>query len=171
MDICDTLRPVNAGMVYRLNGGFGWRVAGDNAKNDGILATLEVGYQSPVFWDRFSIESGTSLDLFGETEHLAAYLQFNYHLQRRWTLSLHTMAGGVSDDKEKTAVSDPNSSGEDKQDFGGITHGALQISYRADQNFFLGFRAGMEWQLYGKSGGDQGTQLSLFTLLNLAYHY
>ena len=165
MDPIDTSRVFSPGLVYRLNMGFGLRVAGDNAKNDGILGNLEIGYQSRIFLDRFSTESGTTIDLFGETSHFGAYFQINYHPHRDWIIGVRGMAGGVSDEKEKTAP------GEDEQDFGFITHGSVQVSYQLDPHFWLGARTGMEWQVYGKSGGDQGTQASLLAFLNLAYRF
>jgi len=165
MDPIQIPESLNPGLIYRLNGGFGFRIAGDNAHNDGILGTLEIGYQTRRIGKYFSFESGSSLDLFGETEHLAAYFQINYHPDARWVLSLRSLWGGVSDEKEKAAV------GEDKQDFGLIANGCLQGSYRLDQNFYIGLRSGLEWQVFGKSGGDQGTQVGLVSYLNLAYHH
>jgi len=166
MDTVENDPSTNSGMIYRLNAGFGFRVAGNNAKNDGILGNLEIGYQSkPFLGGRFSTETGTSIDLFGETSHVGAYFQLNYHINRFWTLGLRGLAGGISDEKEQRAPT------EDEQDLGALTHGALQLSYRLDKNFFLGARVGAEWQFYGNSSGDQGTQMSLFSYLNLAYHF
>ena len=165
MDIFEKTRVLNPGTPLPANMGFGLRIAGDQAKNDGILGNLEIGYQSQIFLDRFSTESGTTIDLFGETSHFGAYFQLNYHPHRSWIIGLRGAAGGVSDEKERSA------NGGDEQDFGFIAHGAAQVSYRLDEHFFLGMRGGMEWQVYGKSGGDQGTQASLMGFLNLAYHF
>lgn len=170
MSFLDPTQGFDPGMTYRLNAGFGFRVAGDNAKNDGLLGTLEIGYRTGRFGDHFSLETGSSLDLFGETQHLAAYAQLNYHPHQDWILSLRTMAGGVSDDKEKTAAA-ANPSGEDEQDLGAVTHGSLQVSYRVEPSVFLGMRSGLEWQIYGKSGGDQGTQVSWINLFHLGYQF
>lgn len=165
MTSLENFQLLSPGMVYRLNAGFGLRIAGDNANNDGVLGNLEIGYQSQSFFGKFSTETGTSIDLFGETSHVGAYFQLNYHINQSWILGLRGLAGGVSDEKEQRAISD------DAQDFGAMTYGALQLSYRLDKNFYLGIRGALEWQIFGKSSGDQGTQASLLSFLNLAYHF
>ena len=165
MDLISPCSPQmqNPGLIYRLNTGIGFRLAGENAQNDGILGEFDIGYQSEPLSDHYSLEAGSSIDLFGETQHVEAYVQFNYHPHRQWVLSLRTTGGGVSDEREQANA-------DDKQDFGAILNGSLQISYRLDKNFWLGLRSGVDAQAYGKSGDDQGTQYSLANYLSLAYH-
>lgn len=159
----------NSGIVYRLNVGYRLRIGGETANNDGIQADMDIGYRSRRFCqDRFSLESGSSVDLFGETEHLGAYLQFNYHLRDSWILSVRALGGGVSDDKETNGGNVATASG-DSDDFGGIYGLFLMGGYRLDENFVAGVRGGYLVETFGKGGGDQGTQHSLMGLLSLAY--
>lgn len=153
-----------SGIVYRMNAGYRLRIAGDNAHNDGIQAEMDFGYRSRRFFaDQFSLETGSSTDLFGETQNLTAYFQLNYHASERWTLSLRALGGGVNDEKETTAP------GSDNDDFGGLFGGAVLGAFQLDKNFFAGLRCGYQAEVFGAGGGDQGTQHSLSTLLNLAY--
>lgn len=156
------------GLLYRLNAGVRFRIEGQDAQNDGLHADLDIGYQSLRYANRrLSLETGSTLDLFGETEHLGAYLQFNYHSSDRLTFSLRTIGAGVNDDKEG-AASDP---AVDSDDLGGLFEADLIGAYRLDRNFILGLRIGYNLQAYGEDGTDQGTQHSLSTLANLAYQF
>jgi len=160
------------GLIYRFNTGYQFRIGGSDAKNDGILAQMDIGYQSGIFLEHFSIETGSSVDFFGETEHLAAYFQFNYHYQPRWIFSLRLTGGGIEDEKEKTPSSTlPVSSQkpEDKQDGGGLFDVSMLGSYSLGQNFQVGLRVGFNIQAYGNGPEDQGTQYSLSLLSHLAY--
>jgi hypothetical protein len=161
----------NSGMLYRLHAGYGFRIAGGNAENDGMLAQMDIAYRTTPLFGPFSLEAGSSLDFFGETEHMAAYLQLNYHANERWIISLRGFGGGVKDKKEPTAATTPTNTEKDTDDLGGIVQAWLGGSYRLDQKFDLGAALGMDWELYGKSGGDQGTQISLVNYLNLAYRF
>ena len=155
-----------SGLIYRLNAGYRFRIAGSDAQNDGIQADMDIGYQSKRFYrDKFSLETGSTLDLFGETEHLGAYLQLNYHHRDHWIFSVRAMGGGVNDDREAAA-------GEgDSDDLGGIFGVSWLGSYRLDENFIAGIRASYFGEAYGNAGGDQGTQHSLAGLLHLAYKF
>src|SRR5918996_4032260 len=112
------------GLICRFHAGYRLRLVGDSANNDGIQAEMDFGYQTRKFFDgRLTLETGSTLDLFGETEHLAAYIQANFHPKDRWVLALRAMGGGVSDDKEPSRTSTaPSGSAEaqDSDDFGGI---------------------------------------------------
>jgi hypothetical protein len=163
--------PEKSGLIYRLHAGYGFRLSGGDAENDGMLAQMDIAYRTEPLFGNFSLESGSSLDFFGETEHLAAYLQLNYHAGDRWMFSLRGFGGGVKDKKEPTAVTTLQNTEQDTDDLGGIFQGWLMGSYRIDQRFDVGAAAGLGWELYGKSGGDQGIQMSLVNYLNLAYHF
>lgn len=172
----DSIQKAKAdGLLYRLNAGYRFRVAGSNAHNDGIHADIDIGYQSQRFaGGHLSLETGSSIDLFGETSHLGAYLQLNYHATDRWILSLRSIGAGAEDDKEaSSATTQVNGtvSTTDREDFGGLFEADLLGSYRLDRNLLLGLRCGYNLQAYGHEGGDQGTQHSIATLLNLAYHF
>jgi len=163
------------GLIYRMNAGYRFRFAGSNAQNDGIQAEMDIGYRSKRFFDnRFSLETGSSIDLFGETEHLGAYLQLNYHHRDHWIFSLRAMGGGVSDDKESkpstTAASTAGKQG-DSDDLGGVYGFSLMGAYRLDANFIAGVRIGYLGEAFGNGDGDQGTQHSLVMLANLAYQF
>jgi hypothetical protein len=168
--------PDRTGLIYRLNAGYRFRIGGGNAHNDGIQAEMDIGYQSRRFFDGYlSIETGSSLDLFGETEHLGAYFQLNLHYRDHWIFSARAMGAGINDDKEQKNSPTPPSSApeksEDSDDFGGAVDLSLMAAYRLDRNFLFGLRAGYHLQAYGNGGTDQGTQHSLATLLNLAYQF
>ena len=162
--------PEKSGLLYRLHAGYGFRLGGGNAENDGILAQMDIAYRSTPLFGDFSLEAGSSMDFFGETEHLAAYLQLNYHANDRWIFSLRGFGGGVKDKREPTTNVAVNTAEKDGDDLGGIVQAWLGGSYRLDDKFDLGAAVGLDWELYGKSGGDQGTQLGLVQYLNLAYH-
>jgi len=154
------------GLIYRFHAGYRFRFAGDSAKNDGIQAEMDIGYQSGrIFNGRLSFETGSTIDLFGETEHLGAYVQANFHPKERWVLALRGMGGGVSDDQESPSPS------KDSDDFGGIFEFSFMTFYQFDKNLSVGTRLGYNLQHFGKDGGDQGTQHGLSTLLNLAYYF
>lgn len=150
-------------LLFRLHGGYGFRLGGDDAQNDGILGQFDIAYRSEPLIGPLSLESGSSLDLFGETQHLAAYLQLNLHITSRFNLGLRGFGGGVKDDRETVPAS-----GEDTDDLGGIVQAWLMGEYQIKQNFTLGATVGLDWQFYG-DGGDQGTQWGLLSLLSLSY--
>jgi len=163
------------GLIYRMNAGYRFRFAGSDAQNDGIQAEMDIGYRSRRFFgDRFSLESGSTIDLFGETEHLGAYLQLNYHHRDHWIFSARAMGGGVSDNKEaKPTATTPAAAkaSEDSDDLGEIFGFSLMGAYRLDANFILGARIGYIGEAFGNGPGDQGTQHSLTMLANLAYQF
>lgn len=156
-------------MQFRLHAGYGFRLGGSDAQNDGILGQVDIAYRSSPLFGPFTLEAGSSLDFFGETEHLAAYLQLNYHLSPRFSLALRGFGGGVKDDRESDSNT-PSTNG-DTDDLGGIVQGWLMGEYRINPQFSVGAAVGLDWQLYGKSGGDQGTQLGLVNFLNLGYRF
>ncbi len=156
-------------LLLRMNAGYGFRVWGGDAQNDGILGQMDLAYRTALLGGRISIESGSSLDFFGETEHLAAYLQINYHPSRRFNLGLRGFGGGIQDDRELQPASSPNAVGEDTDDLGGIVQGWIMGEYRIDEDFSFGAAVGLDGQFYGKGSGDQGTQWGLVNFLNLGY--
>ena len=159
--------PESTGLIYRLNAGYRFRIAGRDAKNDGIHVDMDIGYQSQRYFERLSFETGSTLDFFGETSHLGAYFQLNFHKPDRWIFSLRTIGAGASDDKEDTG----SNQAADTHDFGGIFALSLMGAYQLNSNFILGLRVGYNLQAYGEKGSDQGTQHSLTTLANLAYQF
>jgi hypothetical protein len=156
-------------LLFRVHAGYGFRLRGNDAQNDGILGQMDIAYRSAPFAGRFSIESGSSMDFFGETEHLAAYLQLNYHASQRFTLSLRGFGGGVQDDREASPAASGAAADSDRDDLGGIVQTWILGEYRIDPKFSVGAAVGMDWQIYGNGGGDQGTQMGLVNFLNLAY--
>lgn len=157
------------GLLFRLNAGYGFRLAGSDAQNDGILGQMDIAYRSGPLLGPFSLESGSSLDFFGETRHLAAYLQINYHANQRFSLSLRGFGGGVQDNRETPPAGSAAPAGGDTDDFGGIVQGWMLGEYRLQPNFSVGAAVGLDWEMYGESGGDQGTQMGLVNFLNIAY--
>jgi hypothetical protein len=155
-------------MIFRLNAGYGFRLGGGDAQNDGIRGQMDMAYRSAPLAGPISVESGTSLDFFGETEHLAAYLQFNFHASQHFTLALRGFGGGVQDDREANATSTTPSEA-DSDDLGGMVQAWILGEYRIHLNFFLGAAVGLDWQIYGTKGTDQGTQTGLVNFLHLAY--
>ena len=165
------------GLIYRLNAGYRFRLAGGDANNDGIHVDMDIGYQSQRYLkSRLSFETGSTVDFFGETAHLGAYFQLNlHHWDRwgdRWVFSLRTVGAGVGDEEEGANVdAQAGDSLEDTHDFGGIFEANLMGAVRVHENLFLGLRLAYNLQAYGEKGTDQGTQHSLATLANLAYQF
>lgn len=150
-------------LLFRIHAGYGVRLSGDDAQNDGFLGQLDIAYRSENLIGPLSLESGSSMDFFGETQHLAAYLQLNLQIKPSFHLALRGFGGGVKDDLETDTPS-----GEDTDDLGGIAQVWLMGDYQIRPNLALGASIGLDWQIYG-GNGDQGTQLGLLNLLNLSY--
>lgn len=156
-------------LLTRVHAGYGFRLGGGDAQNDGILGQIDIAYRSAPLVGQFSIESGSSMDFFGETEHLAAYLQLNYHAGQRFSLSLRGFGGGVQDDREANPIASSAGTEADTDDLGGIIQAWMLGEYRIDSQFSLGAAIGVDWQMFGKAGGDQGTQWGLVNFINLGY--